>query len=134
MPVANPMGIADLTFTASTDLSSNQFKFVSPTTAGDKNVVLANGASGPVPYGILQNDPVATEAAAVRIYGTSQCWFSGSVALQAGEFVVSGSAGGAEKAALSSINGIALEAIAAGSGYIEVLLLPNFSVFADNTP
>jgi len=134
MANSNAMGIADLTFSASTDLSAAQYKFVRPTTAANKSVVLANGASGPVPYGVLQNDPVAGEAAQVRVYGTSQVWFSGSGALEAGEFIVSGSAGGAEKAALSSVNGIALEAISAGSGYIEVLLVPFFSAFADNTP
>lgn len=134
MTTYNPMGIAPLPFSASGDLSSDQYKFVMPGTVA-KRVLLANGASGPVPFGVLQNDPVSGEAAQVAMYGTTQVWFSGSVDVTYGDFLIAGSAGGAELAALSAINAVALEGITAGSGYIEVFLIPiNTNVWADQTP
>ena len=36
--------------------------------------------------------------------------------------------------AASSIQGVALETFAAGSGYMQILLMPFSSVIADNTP
>lgn len=129
----NNMGIADLPFSASGDMSSNQYKFVKPATTA-KRIMLANGASAPFPLGVLQNDPLSGEPAQVKVLGTTQVWFSGSVNVTYGDFLCSGSTGAAEVAALSAVQGIALETITAGSGYIEMLLFPLASVWADNTP
>lgn len=132
MTAYNDMGIADLTFSASGDMSSNQYKFMKMASTA-KRVLLANGASNPGPIGILQNDPLSGEPASVKVWGTTQVWFSGSANVSYGDFLVSGSAGGAEKAALCTANAIALETITAGSGYIEALVFPmHFSVMAAN--
>lgn len=124
-------------FSASGDLSSNQYKFVmQSSTAG--RVELATGASGPVPMGVLQNDPISTEGANVCIFGVTQIWVSSSIALGYGDFITCGSLGGAETAdgttAASFIQGKALEAIAAGSGYVTMLYAPQYAILSDNTP
>jgi|SRR3972149_6978067 len=125
-----------LPFSASGDLSSKQYYFVQPATTA-KRVLTATGASNPAPIGVLQGDPVSGEEAQVTILGVSQVWFSGSVALAYGDFIMAGSAGGAEKAGVvagSAANGMALEAMTAGSGYVEALIFPFFPVLFENTP
>jgi len=63
----------DYTFTADVDLSSNQwFLVTTASTAG--NVKVATGGSGPIAIGVLQDDPTAGEAAAVRVLGTTKVW------------------------------------------------------------
>ena len=123
----------DLPFTASGDLGSYQYRFVKAASLA-KRVDLANGASNPLPLGVLQNDPDSLDSAQVRIYGETKVWYSSSTAINYGAFLMSGSAGGAETAgtvAGSSVQGISLEdAAPAGSGYISMLLWPANSIVA----
>ena len=126
----------NLPFSASGDLSSHQYKFVKPATTA-KRVLLANGASNPAPLGVLQNDPISGEEAQVCFLGVSQLWVSSSANIAYGDFLRCGSAGGAElhnEVGASAANGIALEAMSAGSGYIEALIFPFFSILWDNVP
>ena len=63
--------VADEYFIAATDLSgSGQFRFVSAGSVSGE-VVLATGASNPVPLGVLQNAPTAGLPARVRMFGKS---------------------------------------------------------------
>ena len=63
--------IADEVFVAGADLSgSGQYRFVgSGSVSGE--VVLATGASLPVPLGVLQNAPTVGQIARVRMFGRS---------------------------------------------------------------
>ena len=127
--------VFDMPMTACGDLNSSQYCFVKcASTAG--RVMLANGASGPQPLGILQNDPKSLEEATVRIYGTSKVYSTGSNAWGYGDFLMSGSVGQAELAITgSAVGGVAMDDVAAGASvYSEILLLPFLSAFADNTP
>ncbi len=126
----------DLPFSASGDLSAKQYYFMKlATTAG--RVLTANGASNPIAIGVLQNDPASGQEAQVRILGSTQVYVSSSTAIAYGDWVMCASDGGAEYmiGGASSVQGIALEAVAAGkNAYIEVLLMPFSSVTSDNTP
>lgn len=128
--------MVNIPFSASGDLSSNQYKFVKHAGTAER-VDLATGASLPAPIGVLQNDPVSTEAATVCVFGVTQVWFSSSAAITYGDFITCGSAGGAETAGVtagSATQGIALEGMSAGSGYIKMLYQPQFAILWDNTP
>lgn len=123
----------DIPMTASGDLSSVQHHFVQLATTA-KRVLLATGASGPAPFGVLQNDPNSLEEANVRILGSTQVYADGGTAISYGDFITSGSSGMAVVAA-SGYHGIAMEALASGSGIlIEVLLMPYHADPQDNTP
>jgi len=119
----------DKTFIALDDLSSYQYRFVHASGAG--YVSLSVTAAGSV-LGVLQNDPVAGEEAAVRMIGftkvMSNCESAASP-LVFGSFVKSGSdgmaTGAANPAASSFTAGVSMESVATGSGqYIEIFLVP----------
>ena len=127
-------GVLDISMTACGDLNSSQYCFVkAASTAG--RVELANGASNPMPMGILQNDPRSLEAAQVRIMGTSKVWTVVQSAYQYNDFLISGSVG---QATLHSGSvpaaGIAMEDVPAGASiYSEILLFPVTNQVTDNT-
>ena len=92
----------------------------------------ATGGSNPVPIGVLQNDPYSEDSAIVRVAGVSKVWASSSTAIQVGNLLISGSGGQAEivNANASAFSGVSLEDMAAGSGYISMLLRPMTGVLA----
>lgn len=119
---------------ADADMNDNQWKFVACGSAAGYFEV-GTGGSGPAPIGVLQNDPRVGEPGTIRVLGTSKVGASNAIAY--GDYVYCGSAGWAELVTTTgsvAMNGIALEALASGFGYIEVLLLPVTSALADNTP
>lgn len=124
----------DLPLSASGDLSSKQYYFVTHAVT-EGYVVTSTGASGPAPLGVLQNDPAAGEEAAVRILGTTQVMADAGTAIGYGDWVTSGSSGLAVVTTGSAVHGMALEALTSGSGVlIEVLLLPYHANTVDNVP
>ena len=127
-------GVLDISMTACGDLSGNQYYFVRcASTAG--RVQVANGASGPMPLGILQNAPSSLETAQVRVMGTSKVWACIQNAFKFGDFLLSGSVGQADLYSGSgTAAGVAMEDVAAGaSNYTEILLFPVTSQITDNT-
>ena len=62
--------LQNIAYTASTDLSLLQFTFVKM--SGDDAVTGAPAAGGADAIGILQNDPIATQAASVAVGGQSK--------------------------------------------------------------
>lgn len=124
----------DLPMSASGDLSSAQYYFVSHASTA-KRVQKATGACGPAPFGVLQNDPTSGEEATVRVLGSTQVYADASSAIVYGDFLTSGSDGQAVLTTASAFHAMALEALASGdSVLIEVLLMPNGAYVADNTP
>ncbi len=130
----------DIPITASGDQDASQYKFVQLATT-EKLFELASGGSSPGPVGVLQNDPNDGEAGAVRIIGTSKVYGNTACgAIVYRDWVTSGSDGMAvlSTGAGSQISGMALEALASGSGVlIEVLLMltPTSGCgIVDNTP
>lgn len=125
----------DITLTASGDQNSNQYKFVQlATTAG--RFLVATGASGPAPIGVLQDDPASLDAGKIRVNGVSKVWIDGATAVGYGDFITCGSDGRGVVSATAGSNpyyGIALKAVASGSSLIPVLLTSG-QVPADNTP
>lgn len=134
--------VFDLPMTASGDLDTAQYHFVMPATTA-KRVLLASGGSGPAPMGVLQNDPRSLEAATVRVMGTTQLYMSTACgAIGYGDWITSGSDGQgvlAAGAGGSNIHGMALAALASGSGVVlEAYIFPNplsgCDMVTDNTP
>ena len=125
----------DLPLSASGDLSAKQYYFVMPASS-EGAILLATGASGPAPLGVLQNDPneAASKEATVRVLGSTKVWADAATAIGYGDFITSGSDGRAVVTTASAFHGMALEALASGSALIEVLLLPHGAFVADNTP
>lgn len=125
----------DITLTASGDQNSNQYKFVQgATTAG--RFLVATGASGPGPIGVLQDDPRSLDAGRIRVQGITQLWIDGATAVAYMDYITCGSDGRGVVAATAGSNpyyGIALKAVASGSSLIPVLLQYG-QVAADNTP
>ena len=126
--------VLDLPMTACGDLNSYQYFFVRCASTNGR-IQVANGASGPMPLGVLQNDPRDLEEATVRVWGTSKVKFCTENAVGYGDWVVSGSAGTAEEHSGSiAATGIAMEDVVAGaSTYAEVLLFPVSTNVTDNT-
>ena len=127
----------DMPMTACGDLGDYQYHFVrGASTAG--RVEVANGASGPMPFGVLQNDPRNLEEATVRVWGTSKVVVSGSAALKYNDFLSSMSTGHAELSSGSrAVQGICLEDVArsdASQIWAEMLLFPVTTNVTDNTP
>ena len=86
----------DRIFKANGDLSTCQYRFVSPGGV-DGEVVGANGASNPFPLGILQNAPTASQNAIVRLFGESQLTaVATACTLRFGDFVSSTGCGAAQ--------------------------------------
>ena len=124
----------DETFTASGDLSSNQYYFVAPASTA-KRVLVATGASGPAPIGVLQDDPVSGLECSVRIMGSTKLSVNATTAINYGDFLTSASDGQGIVTTGSAFHAMALGALASGSGIvIEALLLPHGAYLADNTP
>lgn len=124
----------DETFSASGDLSSYQYRFVKPASTA-KRVLLASGASGAAPIGVLQDDPVSGEAANVRMLGSTKLYVDAGTAIAYGDFLTSGSTGLGVVSTGSAFHAMACEDVASGSGIlIEAILLPYGAYLADNTP
>ncbi len=123
------------TLSASGDQDGSQYKFVQgATTAGQ--FLLATGASGPEPLGVLQNDPKSLGAGQIQHQGITQLWIDAATAVANMDFITCGSDGRgvvAETAGSNNFFGIALRAVASGSALIPVLLRRG-QVAADNTP
>jgi len=121
--------VLDLPLTACGDLGEYQYHFVR-TASTNGRVQLANGSSGPMPLGILQNDPRDLEEATVRVMGTSKVFISGSGAVGYGDFLSSMSLGHAElQSGSTAVQGICLEDVARSDStttnvYGEILLFP----------
>ena len=126
-------------FKASADADTWQYNFVRHHTTADQ-FNLANGASGPVALGVLQNDPKSGEAGTICIMGVTKVKGDASgTAIGIGDFICAGSTGMAVIGSGSAINGIALEALASGASVlIDVFLFPpQLNMLADlqdNTP
>lgn len=122
------------TLSASGDLSDEQYHFVE--LANNEGYVrAATGASGPIPFGVLQNDPEDGEPAQVRVLGVTQVYADAASPIGVGDFVTSGSDGQAILAVGSNAAGVALKGLSSGSGVlIEVMLTPGATRTADNTP
>lgn len=116
----------DYPFRAAVDLSNHQFRFVSAGSIAGEVVAAGLGAST---LGVLQNDPVAGEEATVRWFGSTKVMANAGSAIVNGGLVKSGSDGMAwgyaSPTASVYASGVAMEALASGSGVIiEILLLP----------
>jgi hypothetical protein len=120
----------DETFSASGDLSGYQYRFVALSTGGDRSVILATGASNPLPIGVLQNAPESGQAAAVRILGITQVYASAASAITPGMHLTATTTGYAVKATGSPAAAIALESLSSGSALISALLIPAATRFA----
>ncbi len=126
----------DLPLTASGDANTWQYNFVQHAGTA-KRFTIANGASGPVPLGVLQNDPQSENVGAVRVFGSTLVKYDATgTAIGYGDFIMAGSTGMAVIAAASIIQGIALQAVASGASIIgEAFIFPGgWSAWADNTP
>jgi hypothetical protein len=123
----------DKSFKAAVDLSASQYYFVKAgSVAGE--VTINNVSAGSV-LGVLQNKPKATEAANVRMLGTSKVRANSEATaspLTYGGFVKSGSDGMAigytNSTASQFAAGIMLDtAYTTGCGaYVEIFLLPSY--------
>ena len=122
-------------FKAAVSMADYQYHVVRAGSAGDE-AELGSGGSGPVPIGVIQNDPLATYECEVMVMGRTKVWASVGTAITIGDFVSCGSIGHVELAAGSVAQGIALEALASGSAVIEVLWLGpgHMGIAIDNTP
>lgn len=118
---------------ADVDMNSHQWKFVTTASTAGK-FKLATGGSLPFPLGVLQDDPRAGETGQIRILGTAKVAASGTIGY--GDYVTAGSNAFAwlQTSVSNPTAGVALSALASGSGYIEVLLIPNGYSYGDNTP
>ena len=120
------IGVADVGFTADTDLTARQYHFVTPAST-QGNVKLSTGASNPTVLGVLQNSPSAGQEARVRIVGFSKLvGENGTCNLTVGTFITSGSDGQGESVQLSGCPAVARwmgpTNSTAGSIFGEVLL------------
>lgn len=118
-------GALDITFKASSDLSSNQYCLVKMSGSGTPHGVELTGAdsSTDVIIGVLQNEPDEEEAAVVRVLGTSKVKVDGSVSI--GDLVGVGTPAGYAHTADTDKDiyiGIALEEASTSGDIIEVLL------------
>lgn len=121
-------------FEAGADLTGNQYYAVTMSTSANK-VILATGASGPAPVGVLLNAPSSGQAAEVALFGRVKMACDGGTAIGVRDFLtVNGSAKGATTATASGMFATALQAVASGCATIEVLLTPHAILLADNTP
>ncbi len=132
------LGIADASFTAGEDLSasSRQYRFVALTTASNNAVILATGASLPVPIGVLQNSPCQFEEAQVCLIGPTKLLVSASAdvnqtggsPIYAGNWLIAGACGAGIKVTPGTASPALARALengpTTGYAYINVLLLP----------
>lgn len=75
--MAHETALQSFSATAGADLSELQYTFVGLNSSGQ---VVAPSAAGVLAVGILQNAPIAGEAANVAINGESKCVFGATVA------------------------------------------------------
>ena len=115
----------DLPFSASGDLNSYQYCFVKCASTSMR-VDVATGACNPVAIGVLQNDPMSEQEAAVRVAGITKVYCDAGAAITYGQLLSSASNGKAHSAATTGchIMGFALEADSSGCGCISMLLWP----------
>ncbi len=113
----------DIPFSASGDLSSYQYHFVRCASTSWM-VDVAVGACHPVAIGVLQNDPLSGQEAAVRIAGITKIQCDAGGAITYGQVLTSASCGRAEVATGCAIMGLALEADSSGCGLISMYLWP----------
>ena len=98
--------------TAAVDLSAAQYKAVKLVAA--RSVNLAN-TGGEAIYGILQNDPIAGQAADIGIFGVSAALI-GSAGCAAGDLLMTDTTGAlVTKTSTNTVVAIALEAGASGA-------------------
>jgi len=132
--MATSLGLFDYgKLKAAVDMSNRQYRFVTTgSVAGE--FTTGSSASAPIAIGVLQNDPVAGEPGVIRIYGTTKVQATGN-AIAFGDFVTTSVCGYASVTTGCAAVGVALEAYAAGSGFIEILLTPGMTpIGGDNTP
>ncbi len=137
MPVNYNKGF-DLPFSACGDANTWQYNFVTTSGAGsEKRFTICTGASGPVPLGVLQDDPQSTLPGAVRVFGSTLVKMDATgTAIGYGDFISCGSTGMAVITAGSTVQGIALTAVSAGASIIgEAFIFPGgWALLTDNTP
>ena len=94
MAVYHDIPGVDVSFVAATDLTGLQYHFVKPGSVLGE-VVVANGASNPAPFGILQNAPSPTQEARVRLLGPSKlfCLTGATCGIAYGRFVTVNASG-----------------------------------------
>jgi hypothetical protein len=135
MSYSSGQGI-DITLSASGDMDSNQYRFVTTaSTAG--RFQLSTGGSGPGPIGVLQNDPRSLDAGSIRVAGITNLMVEADTAIGYGDYITSGSGGQGVVAATAGSNAyyaVSLADVASGSGVIIPALLQTSQVAADNTP
>jgi hypothetical protein len=121
----------DESFVAATDLSSYQYRFVmTGSVAGE--VTIATGGSQKMPIGVLQNDPVATDVATVRLFGLTKLHVNGLLSSDGttassfvhGDPIVCGSDGKGLHSNACIINAIALDTAASINTTITALVVP----------
>ena len=123
-----------ITLSASGDQDSTQYKFVQLAETGGQ-FLIATGASGPAPIGVLQNDPQSGAAGNIQIAGITRLWCDAATSIAVADFVTCGSDGAAIVSATASdaYFGIALEAVSSGCELVSVLMTTGV-IGADNTP
>lgn len=111
------------TFVAGADLSAKQYYFVKQDTDGE--VILASAGTDVI-IGVLQNKPLAGEAALVRMFGTSKLRVNGTPGV--GAYLTAGTSGDAGKGVATTTAGDVVRAVhlgdaaAADEDIVEVML------------
>lgn len=116
--MAYEVPVLDFTFNNPSNLSSNQYYFVTKTTTNNE---VDLSSAGDLALGILQNDPIANEGAGVRLLGISKVVAGGSIT--AGDYIAVGTGGTAITRTTENIVGFALESGASGE-VISIYVLP----------
>lgn len=120
-------------FKTDTDLTGNQF-FAVTTGSASNVVILATGASAPIPIGVLLNSPSSGQAAEVGFAGRLKMLVDGTTAIAVGDLLTVNASGVGAIAAGCMSNGMALQAVASGCAIIDVLWHTNTINIAHNTP
>lgn len=115
--MAYDMKVLDMTLVAGEDLSTHQYKLIDVDSNG--NAVLAT--AGEIGIGILQNDPILGESAAIRVYGLSKVVAGALVDI--GDIVEVG----ADGVAITQVAGVGMGIAITGAGVAD----ENFTVLID---
>jgi hypothetical protein len=109
---------------ANSDLSAKRGYWIKPTSTAD--VYDLNDSKSTLCLGVLMNDPASGQTAQVQVLGVATAWADGTTAISIGDRVGSNDSGVTVKKATADYNagGIALDALASGTGFIRVLLTP----------
>lgn len=125
--MASEMYLFDRSYKAENDLSAKQFRFVEM--SGSDQIDVCDGTAD-IAIGVLQNDPLAGQAAQVRHLGVSKVVTNGTTngGISIGSWVGTDAVGkGIRKSADKDwVAGIALDASSADGVIIRVLLMPQF--------